>query len=218
MTLLALPCLAAAACSSRGQADGESEWFSKPVNFFATPDWLKDSGPRGLTLSPNVAAEDLMSADGGCAGMNAPPLSADASGDQPVSAAPTPSVPTGGVALGMSECEVARRAGRPDRLEFGSNERGERSLVMTYLGGYRPGIYRFSAGALASIERGPEPPPAPKPVRKPPPKVAATPRAAPAAAPAPQARRPAQQQPAAASPWPGQAQSPGAAPWPSATR
>ena len=37
-----------------------------------------------------------------------------------------------------------------------SNERGERSLVLTYPKGSRPGIYRFVAGRLTSIERAPD--------------------------------------------------------------
>ena len=35
---------------------------------------------------------------------------------------------------------------------------GERATVITYIHGPRPGIYRFSAGRLTSIERAPEAP------------------------------------------------------------
>jgi hypothetical protein len=63
----------------------------------------------------------------------------------------------GGVALDMSECDVVQRAGAPDNIAFGAG--GERSLVLTYVRGERPGIYRFRSGRLVSIERGAEPEP-----------------------------------------------------------
>ena len=50
-----------------------------------------------------------------------------------------------------------RRAGTPERVEFGSTQGGERSVVLTYSRGVRPGVYRFASGRLVSIERGPEP-------------------------------------------------------------
>jgi hypothetical protein len=68
---------------------------------------------------------------------------------------------------------VVKRAGHPERFEFGTNERNERTVTLTYIQGPRPGIYRFAAGRLTSIERAPEPP---KPVRqqRKPPKRAGT--------------------------------------------
>jgi hypothetical protein len=231
MTTLAAACAAAAGCSSTTKVDENSEWFSKPADFFATPDWLKNQAPRNFSLAPKISPDDLMTADGRCAGMDAAPsdesLSENSLAEKPASpaaVAPLSGV-EGGIALGMSECEVARRAGRPDNFEFGSNERGERALVLTYLGGYRPGIYRFVGGALRSIERGPEPAPAPKPVkpaRKPKPRVAAKPRPAPPAAQrrqaAPQQQQQRQQQPQARSSWPSQPAQPRQAPWPGQAR
>ena len=83
------------------------------------------------------------------------------------SAAPAlpPQVRSGpsGIALQMTECEVVRVAGYTDRVEIGSNERGQRSVTLTYLSGVRPGIYRFVGGRLASMERVAEPPQAKKP-------------------------------------------------------
>jgi hypothetical protein len=69
----------------------------------------------------------------------------------------------GGIALQMTECDVVRRAGSPDRVEAGANQSGERSVVLTYMRGPKPGVYRFVGGRLASIERGPE---APAPARQ----------------------------------------------------
>ena len=71
----------------------------------------------------------------------------------------------GGIALEMTECEVVGRAGPPEDVQIGTTDRGERAVTMTYAGGPRPGIYRFTGGRLSAIERGQEP--APEPVAKP---------------------------------------------------
>ena len=43
---------------------------------------------------------------------------------------------------------------------------GERTAVLTYNGGPRPGIYRFERGQLAEMDRVAVPAPAPLPVKK----------------------------------------------------
>ena len=58
----------------------------------------------------------------------------------------------------MTECDVVRRAGAPEQLQIGADERGDRSVLITYVRGPRPGVYRFAAGRLVSIERAPEAP------------------------------------------------------------
>jgi hypothetical protein len=93
--------------------------------------------------------------------------------DDPAQQQPGLPPSAGGIGLDMTECEVVSRAGPPEKLDFGTNERSERTVVVTYIQGPRPGIYRFTAGRLTSVERAPEPPAPPKPVRpqkKPPPK------------------------------------------------
>jgi hypothetical protein len=60
-----------------------------------------------------------------------------------------------GIALHMTECEVVRLAGPVEKFEFGSDSRDQRLLVLTYLQGPHPGIYRFSGGRLVVIERAP---------------------------------------------------------------
>jgi hypothetical protein len=69
----------------------------------------------------------------------------------------------------MTECEVVGRAGTPQNVELGTNERGERAVTLTYANGSRPGIYRFTGGRLTAIERGQEPPPPEPPKAKKPP-------------------------------------------------
>jgi len=73
----------------------------------------------------------------------------------------------GGVALGMSECDVVRRAGLPGNVNIGGGDKGERRVVLTYLSGTWPGIYTFDAGRLKVVDRAPEPAPSAKsPVKK----------------------------------------------------
>ena len=74
-----------------------------------------------------------------------------ASANQEPGAAPV----LGGVALGMSECEVVRRAGLPGNVDIGVGDQGSRKVVLTYLSGPWPGIYTFSAGRLKLSTRSP---------------------------------------------------------------
>jgi hypothetical protein len=118
---------------------------------------------------PPVTAADLVDASGRCAGATVP---AEAGGDQPTGQtgvslpeAGVPMIPAA-IALEMSECDVVKRAGFPERVEIGANERNERTATLTYINGQRPGIYNFTDGRLKSMERAPEPPAPPKPVKK----------------------------------------------------
>jgi hypothetical protein len=116
-----------------------------------------------------VTNDDLVDAQGHCSG--AGPAAVDNSLDPALASQPSLSR---GVALEMTECDVARLLGPPANVEMQPNEGGERRLTMTYTSGVRPGIYRFAGGRLKSIERGAtpeEPKPqkkqAPKKVKKP---------------------------------------------------
>jgi hypothetical protein len=99
-----------------------------------------------------------------------PVTAADLVGPQGQCAGPGPAAAAvrGGIALEMTECEVVGRAGTPENIEVGTTDRGERSVTLTYTGGPRPGIYRFTGGRLSAIERGQEPPPEPPKAKKPP--------------------------------------------------
>jgi hypothetical protein len=146
----ALALTALAGCASDGERAGSPD-------LFATPTWALLGGGNKPAEQPRGAA-DLVAADGSCT-MSEP---AAAGGEPGQSVAPT----AGGVALEMSECEVVRRLGRPERVDVGSTERGVRTAVLTYLQGVRPGVYRFVDGRLTVLERAAEAPPAAKP-RKP---------------------------------------------------
>jgi hypothetical protein len=65
---------------------------------------------------------------------------------------------TGGIALGMTECQAVQRAGSPNNVAIGAGEKGERKVVLTYLSGPWPGIYTFNDGRLKIIDRAPEQP------------------------------------------------------------
>jgi hypothetical protein len=108
----------------------------KPETALNQPGWNVFSGKKN-------AAADLLNADGQCG----------------AAASEQAGAGTGGISLHMTECEVVRRAGPVEKFEFGQDNRAERSLVLTYLHGPAPGIYRFSGGRLVAIERAPTPAP-----------------------------------------------------------
>jgi hypothetical protein len=113
---------------------------------------------------------DLVDAGGRCAADPAPAAPAEqveAPASPNAAPPPTNAVPTTTerrIGLEMTECEVVHAAGTPAEVQITANERGERSVVMTYAAADRP-IYHFVEGRLKTIERGAEPPP-PEPVRK----------------------------------------------------
>ena len=119
---------------------------------------------RSAGTTRAVGPEDLVDGEGRCAG--AASAEVDSSLEPALGAQPT--APRG-VALQMTECEVARGLGQAQRVDITPGAAGERSVLMTYTVGERAGIYRFQGGRLVSIERGAEPPPPPpsaKPAKK----------------------------------------------------
>jgi hypothetical protein len=190
------------------QDNNEGGWFSKPMELFGKPDWaVASSGDKSAQLTPSrpVAPEDLVSADGRCAPAAPPPPPAAAvapppPADRPVGSIagdlahapmPAPAIQPpgspqllGGVGLGMSECDVVRRAGEPGNINIGAGDRGDRKVVLTYLTGPWPGIYTFDSGRLKVVDRAPgqpapvlEPPKTKKAKKLAKPKTAATPAA-----------------------------------------
>jgi hypothetical protein len=163
-------CLAAAllpaiaACSSDLSLNNVT-LVPKPETILRKPDWATYSGGKNdFELRP-ITPADLVAPDGTCpietgqasgfaetGGAGGPPQAGGASGPPQVS---------GGIALQMTECDVVRRAGPVEQIDIGSNERGDRVVTLTYIRGPSPGVYRFTGGRLASIERAPGPPPEP---------------------------------------------------------
>ncbi len=163
-------------------SDVKESAFTKPAKLFSftVPQWAQPNeagdntelGPKGP-----VAADNLISPDGHCAPAATPaappPQAAGPSGaPTPVQAAASPppdrlepaggmapaALPsvTGGVALGMSECSVARRLGTPGNVSISAGPKGQRRVVLTYLAGERPGLYSFQSGRLIQVDATPQ--------------------------------------------------------------
>lgn len=162
-------------CSNQAPVFDTSNWFSKPVDLFAKPDWARPADQNTAELGPKgpVSPNDLVSADGSCPPAEtpqaaAPPptpepapaatASADAMGGLQTGMAPGGPPVLGGIALGMSECDAVRRAGQPSNVAISAGDKGERKVVITYLSGTWPGIYTFASGRLKVIDRAPEQP------------------------------------------------------------
>jgi hypothetical protein len=151
--------------------------IKKPTWSFTQPDWNM-SANKVETYERPIAQQDLIGADGRCAGeapaAPAQALNFTAGPEAGRPGRPAPGLPPApetaqpaarGVGLGMSECEVVHALGHTDRIEV-ANESGQRNVVLTYLQGPRPGVYRFARGRLVTIERGAEAPAPAKPEKK----------------------------------------------------
>jgi hypothetical protein len=148
------------ACSSDS---GTSSLLPSPDAVLKRPDWASFSGAKSeFTLRP-VTNEDLVNAEGQCAFAAAEQAGGPSDAVGPQGAAQAPA----GVALQMTECDVVRRAGTPERVEIGADERGDRSAILTYTRGPLPGVYRFTGGRLAAVERAPGAPATAKPQKSP---------------------------------------------------
>lgn len=160
-------------CASTDLFDNNERWFSRSLDLTGKTGGYTFSELQESSRNRQLSPADLVDANGAC-----PPLPAPAVASAPVAAGGATPIPTApeapptlmgqGIALGMSECDVVYRAGGPSNLELGKNPNGDRTLVLTYNSGPRPGIYRFEAGRLMDMDRVevPTPPPAPKVVKK----------------------------------------------------
>lgn len=137
--------------------ENKDAWFSKPFEVVSrkggyTFSELQESKER----TRPITADDLVAANGSCPPPAAPPASATAAPSQPgnaPAATDTSALLGGGIALGMSECDVVFRAGAPNNVQIGKNPNGDRTAALTFNSGPRPGIYHFEAGKLMEVER-----------------------------------------------------------------
>jgi hypothetical protein len=141
---------------------GNSEWFTRRPRILGN-NLALETPP--LTPQRPIGPDDLISADGMCSGMTPQGEANAMSEGEPAAASPTAPTMPAGIGLGRTECEVARYAGQPDNVELGNNTTGDRTAVLTYLKGPRPGIYHFVAGRLTSVDRAPVPEAPAKPAR-----------------------------------------------------
>jgi hypothetical protein len=143
--------------------DDTAQWFAKPLNPFNRPSGYTYSSLGDARVDRAITANDLVDANGACPNYTAPALPPPAPAS-PGEGAQTPqdgaALFTGGVALGMSECDVVSRLGQVTAVNFGTGAYGTRNVVLTYNAGPRPGIYRFNNGRLSEMDRVEGPPPA----------------------------------------------------------
>jgi hypothetical protein len=159
LTVTAVLLAVVSACAPSQLTEIGSVSLIPSVGQLSRPDWLTYSGGKGEFALRPVTPADLVSAEGQCAA-TAPQTTAASPDANPDAAAPQEAgLLPGGIALQMTECDVVRRGGAPEQIQIGADERGDRATVITYIRGPKPGIYRFAAGRLTSIERAPEPPP-----------------------------------------------------------
>lgn len=196
--IVAAACLTALAAGLGGCAQQlsslaeaqETGWFSKPIDLFRKPEWARASNtPADLGPAGPVGAEELVSADGQCAASATDNVAA-APAPTPVSTSATgfegglqpggagsgaaSAAVTGGIALGMTECQTVRRAGTPSHVAIGAGEGGARHVVLTYNSGPWPGIYTFDSGRLKVVDEAPGQEKKPEPKKKKPAKKTKT--------------------------------------------
>jgi hypothetical protein len=159
--------------------ENKDAWFAKPFEIVSrkggyTFSELQETKERARPITANDLVDGNSSCPAPLASQQAPqqaPAAAAANQAPGVPpAADTGSLLGGGVALGMSECDVVFRAGSPSAVQVGKGPNGDRTAVLTFNSGPRPGIYHFAGGALTEVERGqgaPAPPSAQVAKKKP---------------------------------------------------
>lgn len=182
MSKVVLFCAVAAVVAGCAQTEGlvdtvKDAKLPSPTGLFdvKVPEWAKlNKATNNFDLAPKgpVAASDLISPTGYCAPKAEPATPpAQAAAPKPAQAAAPPpdrlepaggfSPPAqapvmGGVALGMSECAVARSLGTPSNVSISRGPKGKRRVVLTYVQGERPGLYSFQSGRLIQIDATPQ--------------------------------------------------------------
>ena len=160
MFLGSIRCGALAALALAGVLGGcaDVNWdsaalFRKPVDVVGRTSGYTYSDLGESRVSRPVNDSDLVDANGSCPAAAAPGSDAPASSE--------------GVGLGMTECEVVARAGSPNSVQLGRNPNGDRTAVISYQSGPRPGIYHFERGRLTQMDRVEVTPPPAQAKKKP---------------------------------------------------
>jgi len=130
--------IALGGCADIGWDSGS--FFRKPIDVVGRNSGYTFSDLQESRQTRPVADSDLVDANGGCPAGAAPPGGAASGLGE-------------GVGLGMSECEVVARAGPPNSVQLGRNPNGDRTAVLSYQSGPRPGVYHFERGRLMQMDR-----------------------------------------------------------------
>ncbi len=151
-------------------------WFAKPFDASGRKGGysfseLQETKQQQRAITPN----ELVNGNGSCPPPAVAPAPRPAPGQAiapPAPAADPAALLGGGVALGMSECDVVFRAGQPSSVQIGSLPNGDRTAVLTFDSGPRAGIYHFQGGALREMDGVPMAAAPPQAVKKKPAKAA----------------------------------------------
>ena len=152
-----------------GSFDFETaSWFAKPLDVFGSRAGYTYANLGDVRHERPITANDLIDGNGACPRVAAapPPPAPTDSGANAAAAPDMASLLGGGVAIGMSECDVVARLGQPSNVNLGRTRNGDRSAILTFASGPRPGVYRFAGGRLTEMDRVAEPPRAPEPAKK----------------------------------------------------
>ena len=161
----------ALALSGCANVDFESQqaWFAKPLDVTGRKAGYTFSELQETKRQQRpITANDLVNANGSCPPPAAAPSPPPAPGQAAAPPAPvdTAALLGGGIAVGMTECDVVFRAGQPSSVQIGTLPSGDRSAVLTFNTGPRAGIYHFEGGTLKELDALPmaaaPPPPAKK--------------------------------------------------------
>lgn len=140
----------------------------KPLDVFGRNYGFTYSELQEAKKTGPVAANDLVDQSGACGPRAAPAQLQSAAGNpggNPSGSPGADSPEAAGVAIGMTECDVVSIAGQANAVQLGSSPNGERTAVLTYDSGPRPGIYHFESGRLMELDRV-EPPAVPQALKK----------------------------------------------------
>lgn len=146
-------------------------WFAKPLDVTGRKGGYTFSELQETKQQQRpITANDLVNSNGACPPPAVAPALPPAPGQMAIPAA-APAADTaallgGGVALGMSECDVVFRAGQPSAVQIGTLPNGDRTVVLTFNSAPRAGIYHFERGALKEMDSAPMAAAPPQTVKK----------------------------------------------------
>ena len=126
--------------------------FRKPIDVVGRSSGYTYSDLQESRQGRPVVDSDLVDANGSCP-LSATPPAAGGQAAGPAAPGSDASAVGEGVGLGMTECEVVARAGPPNSVQLGRNPNGDRTAVLSYQSGPRPGIYHFERGRLMQMDR-----------------------------------------------------------------
>jgi hypothetical protein len=158
-----LTAFAVGGCS--GGAFDTGGWFQKPMNLFGAGGGYTYANLEEAKQDRPITQNDVVDANGACP-RAAPPVAPGGAAGAAAAPGEAGSLIGGGIALGMSECDVVARLGQATAVNIGRAPNGFRNVVLTFNAGPRPGVYRFESGRLAEMDRVEVPPPAAPPPEK----------------------------------------------------